>query len=680
MPISSQWAVGSWASIPWIGSGATPTSTVLLTSIIPSRVAFGATSLSLNLSLQYVIPSRIAFGSSALTQSSYVSVFLNGKLIKVLDNSLQITATLSQPTTATFGLWDPTGTIIPQVGQEVLIYLGGQRIFGGLVSQPFQTAFQAVPGLLYSGSGGGSTGGVGSATSGSGQGSGGVACADFSYLLARRYIGLYVDGVSIFPTVPFLSSIVGYIVQTYFAQDGFSYDDSDGDPGINLGPTLFNWVTGQAAFDTLSSATGWDWSVDAFKVIRFFPSTSGSGNSAFDVTDNDGNVYAESLGVEYFQSQYRNKQGVISPTASTALWSDTYSGNNPGPFLNEPQFTDGIRRNFLETYGFTAVPEVTVDGSPQVVAQLTQTGFVPTVFDWYIVQPQPGLPSFGLFQSGSGATLTSAQTLVISYPTSLSPIFWLSDFAQIAERAAIEGNSGVYEDVQQAPSTTTPQAIAQYAAGLLARYGADGIPFQVTYSTRNQKGLFPGQIQHIQVANPPLNFTGMISAVTWQDIDGQFMQLSVTVLSGQYQGNYTQFFQALITQALMAQPSAFNRYTFTVAPTIGGVSNPGITGGNFWPQTIVIQNAVELLYSITVYCPTVVSPETEFDLISIPDLNIHFRVFFPAGTNGTMAVYGQGEAAPSYVYQGQTLQILVGGAVTPVKDVTIVLTTSVAVV
>ena len=697
VPLSGTPTLSLMTKIPTrVAFGATsvafPPQDLSLTTKIPTRVAFGATSLSVGLSLLYAIPSRVAFGAAAVTHSDYVSVLLAGVDVTkyVLDNTLNITNLLSQASTASFALWDPTGTIVPQVGQNVEVYWKSIRIFGGIVSQPFQSAFQANQGHLFSGSGSASSGGVGSATTGSGSSSGGVQCSDYSALLTRRYVGFYVDGASIFPAIPFLSSIVQYIVDTYLAADGFTYDDSDGDPGTNLGPQLFNWVTAQAAFNTLSSASGWDWSVDYYKVIRFYPATSGQAPAPFNVIEDNvtgrvPTVFAESLGVEYFQNQYRNMQGIISPTASSALWSDIYSGTQIGPFPQQPQPTDGIRQVFIQSYGFTSVPEVTVNGNSQTVGQLTGSGYSPPLsdVDWYIIQPAPGLPSYGLFQNPSHAPLTSLDTLVISYQSSLSPIYWVSNPTQIAIRAAVEGNSGVYQDVEQAPSVTDPNAIAAYAAGLLARYG-NGIPFQVTYATKlpglASAPLFAGMLQQIKVTNPALNFTGLITSVTIADIDGTYLQISVTVASGEYQGNFTyqQFFASLISQAQQPQPSAFGNYVFSIAPSNPGYVNPGTTGGQ-QPGTQVVRSPAELLYSFSVYLPPT-SPAngtTAFNLVTTGSVIIA-TVTFLDGQSGNQTTYGVA-SVPIRLYVGDTLFINVGGVSANVKDAIATVVTSILV-
>jgi predicted outer membrane repeat protein len=684
-PISSFWGSASWGSIPWQGSSAPPPGTIQSISVLDINIEFGAGAVSLSISANYVLPINIEFGRGAVIEQTYISVFLNGVDIsrRVLVNSIQITDQLAQPTTASFSIWDSTASIVPQVGQQVWIYLGTQRIFGGTIDQPFQTAFQAMPGSAFLGSAGG-TAGVGSATSlstsSSGGGGGAIHCTDFSLLLSRRYAGIYFDGISS-PTPPFLIFMVQYLVANYLSGDGITYDDSNGDPGTNLGPQLFNWVTLQSAFNTLSSSTGWDFKIDPYGVLRFFPSDSGIGNAPFNISEGDGNVYAESLGVEYYRSTYRNRQGVASPSQQGQLWTDTYPPGPPGLGNQSP---DGVRTGFQEQYPFTAIPTVYVNGGQQTVAESTPSGFVlpggtpATNFQWYVVE----FPSIGLFQNtnpatGGGSPLVAGDVLVIAYPSpGPAPILWVQDDVQIAARAAIEGNSGIYEDLQQAPSVTDPAAIAAYAVGLLARYGSAGMPFQVTYSSRNQKGVFSGQLQTIATTNPPVNVTGMISSVTWNDVDGQFMELAVTVLSGEYQGNFSQFFAALVAGTSLVPPANTSTYSWLLAPTVPGVVNPGITQEEWtFPQVAVVNNGVECLLYMTVNM-AVAEPDNDDALQLLQNGTVIASVYIPPNATGPITIY----PTPGTIYltQGDVLQIHRAAGVVfpdPLKDASVIVHT-----
>ena len=650
-------------------------------------VTFGTGTLVQSLRQVYPLNIPVTFPSGAILNAiNTVTVFLDGVDITslgILINTLQIVQQLSQATTASFCLWDKNGNAVnPQVGQEVLIYHKTTRIFGGSVEQPVQTAFQALPGHLYAGSGGGpsaasgGTTGVGSATGGgvsAGGSSGGIQCTDFSALLSRRYVGQY------YPSPAFLGEVLEGIVQQYFAQDGFSFDLPDGIPDIDMGPLLFNWVTGQAAFNTISSTIGWEFTVDYYKVIRFYPPGVGTGPAPFNVADNGGNVLAESLSLEYFRSMYRNRQGVMAPTQGSYVWTDTYSTANPGPFPNEPQPPDGTRTDFLTLYPYTGLPSVLVNGAPQTVDYLENL-FV--TYPQWIGPAASGDQSQTVFQNPSGTPLSSSDVLEISYQTlGPAPIYWVQDNAQIAERAAIEGNSGIYEDVEQAPSTTDPTAIVAYAEGLLQRYGANGIPFQVNYSTLID-GLFVGMLQSVVLSNPAISLLGgLISQVSINDVDGQFLNYAVTVISANYQGNWTQFFAALVAAGQLPQPGNFTTYSWTIGPTVPGVLNPGYSNTTEpAPGVRVVANAVELVMSLSVILPVAAGAQVSFEIVAEPGDEGFVSVSFLATQSGIQTFYVP-FSSPIRLSGGTQLQVQVGGlgvGGSSVTDAVVTLVTAIA--
>ena len=101
------------------GSVIFPPQTIAATTVIPTRVAFGSGSLGVSINSLYIIPSRVAFGHGAVLQRSYISIFVNGVDVStlVLVNSVQISNSLSQPSTLNFALWDKTGTVVPAVAR-----------------------------------------------------------------------------------------------------------------------------------------------------------------------------------------------------------------------------------------------------------------------------------------------------------------------------------------------------------------------------------------------------------------------------------------------------------------------------------------------------------------------------------------------------------------------------------
>jgi hypothetical protein len=322
---------------------------------------------------------------------------------------------------------------------------------------------------------------------------------------------------------------------------------------------------------------------------------------------------------------------------------------------------------------------VLVNGAPQTVDYLENL-FV--TYPQWIGPAASGDQSQTVFQNPSGTPLSSSDVLEISYQTlGPAPIYWVQDNAQIAERAAIEGNSGIYEDVEQAPSTTDPTAIVAYAEGLLQRYGANGIPFQVNYSTLID-GLFVGMLQSVVLSNPAISLLGgLISQVSINDVDGQFLNYAVTVISANYQGNWTQFFAALVAAGQLPQPGNFTTYSWTIGPTVPGVLNPGYSNTTEpAPGVRVVANAVELVMSLSVILPVAAGAQVSFEIVAEPGDEGFVSVSFLATQSGIQTFYVP-FSSPIRLSGGTQLQVQVGGlgvGGSSVTDAVVTLVTAIA--
>lgn len=616
----------------------------------------------------YGTVSQYQAGYGGALLSSTFALFIGGadKVAVLQVGSLNVSNPLSQSSTGSFELFDKTGVYHAQTGQEVLMYHLGVRVYGGTIDEITETAFPGLPGVYSQ-----------------------ITLADFSNILDRRIINeFFAGGVSAF--TPRLVDIVGRIVSVYLVDDGISYDATDstgGLPFVAIGPQTFFGQTPRQIFNTLSNLTGWDYSVDYFKVLRFFPRSTGRGNAPFNIADGDSHVLSDvaaahggstSISIRKFRGTYRNRQYVRSSSASSATWSDTFSVAHPGPFPNSPQPPDGIRFFFVTLYGIIATPSVTVNGVGQRVISFLDIGTAPAgSWDWYWI-PQQGAPnpSPGVGQNPSNPVLTSADTLVVNYATNIPPLISVDCNAQIVIRAAIEGNSGIYADIQDVPNITDPVALATYAQGLLDRYGClDGIPSQVMYST-DTPGLFAGMLQTIQRTRPLIaSSQRQISLVTFRDIDGAFLRYQITADSGRFQANdSSQFFAQLVSAAQLPQPANRMVYNWQIAPSYAGITNPG-AGGGVQLQVRVITNPWEVFqYLVVSFNDTPTSDGT-------------INIFENGNTTGSF-VYPKGQTSPMVFYYGSSntkfaagtqLQVFLGGGFAGMKDGDVSLVTSVIV-
>jgi hypothetical protein len=633
--------------------------TIVGSSGRPSSRAFGGPGLigSTNQIVgSYGRPSSRAFGTGAtITEKPFTLIVAGQDVTKQMRvNTLDIVNSISQISTAAFTLGGQTKTgplLTYQVGDPVYIYQGTTRIFGGTIDSCYNT-FLGVDSTegpnLYQ-----------------------ITCSDFSEILDRRYVAAqYNQSGDVFDLV----AIVTDIVDTYLLQDGITYDASSGNNEslAGFGVVTFSWITARQAFQQLADLVNWDFSVDYYGVLRFFPSDDGSGLAPYNIADNDGNWESNPpMTVQQYRTNYRNKQGVQSSSQTTALWTDTFSTVDPGPYPSSPQAPDGLRRFFVTLYEIQQTPYVYVNGgSPQVCVPVDQIGSLgPDAWQWYYI---PG--SFGVQQNPAQPVLTSGDVLTVQYQGPLPPIIWVECAEQIAIRAAIEGNSGVYEDVESVTGITDPNELIAYAQGLLNRYGClNGMPVEVIYTTHNPLPLFAGMVQNISVTNPSVPSAGFILVqVEIKDVDGKFLRTTVTADSGMYQLSSGAYYQALVNRGQLAQPSNRNTYTWQLSPTIPGQTNPGLGTGTINPiQGILASSEVPLYFTITF--PSLLAgpsgPNVQMQLNGAVYGN---SLVIPL-TPGTYAVYFPTQAFP----QGTSLQPLFGGGPSGITDGVLTLVTSV---
>lgn len=579
------------------------------------------------------------------------TLFINGvdRTSLMLVNTLSGTNPLSQVSTCNFALRDSTNTFHPTVGMDVQIYSNTTKIFGGTIDESTETAYQARKDIRAD-----------------------VKCSDYSAILDRRIVGAFYTGFS-------MSSIVADLVFKYLSGDGITYSVLDGDPGTTLGDQLFNWVTARQAFNQLSAATGWDFNVDYNKVLRFFPKASALGSAPFNIADNDGNVLAvgesagttESASIRVYRGNYRNRQYVRSSNLAGSLWQDTFSAAIPGPYPSNKQPTGGGRIFFVTLFQLEALPVVTLNGSAQRVIPLASVaGAAAGSYDYYYI---PG--GYGVVAAVAPAAGT---TLIVNYQARISPVTVVVCAAEVAARGSAEGNSGYYDDVQDAPNITDPTAITNYATALLNRYGCtNGIPSQVMYATIKD-GLFAGQLQTINLTQPLVNSaTYLISNVTWKDVDKDHIEYQVTCDVGQYLGDsYTQFFAALVNRGQMPQPGTIQQYAQTIAPNGSG----GISGGFQFPWNFVCQNQVEVVQYLSVVCR--VGPSTGNPFVQLViNTNGSIGLTIPKGTAGGVELRAYPTpGVPIVLHAGDYLQIQHSGDNdSAIADVMVTLVTSIAV-
>lgn len=167
---------------------------------------------------------------------------------------------------------------------------------------------------------------------------------------------------------------------------------------------------------------------------------------------------------------YRNRQTILGALTITATQLEFSVG-------------DGQTRTFPVGYGINQIITITLNGVTQTIGQKGQTGFQ---FYWGYNDPH-------VIQDVSQPVLQSTDLLEVEYTGLISATVTVDDTTEQARVAALEGGSGIVEDVedhsQDSPQLTTAQAI-DLAQSLLNRYAIAGRQL-IFDTTRN--GLDLGQ-------------------------------------------------------------------------------------------------------------------------------------------------------------------------------------------
>lgn len=173
------------------------------------------------------------------------------------------------------------------------------------------------------------------------------------------------------------------------------------------------------------------------------------------------------------------------------------------------------------------------------------------------------LASLPAGSSGSTPTslpLSSAWFLQVQYTRFAGDIIQVEDTALVAERAAIEGGSGKYQQFVSATSELSNALGLQAAQQALAAYKT--LPVEFTFDTLIP-GLFPGQYLTIAFDDNPVGISTLMNG-NWliQEVSGALMptnpwmdqsivpsgghyRYSVTVISAAVIGSYLDFWQGL---------------------------------------------------------------------------------------------------------------------------------------
>ena len=348
-----------------------------------------------------------------------------------------------------------------------------------------------------------------------------IKCIDNHYLVDKRMAAeIYLDKTAFF--------IVNDLIINYLAAEGITAGT------IQAGPTfdsvIINYQSISKIMDLLAEKSGFIWYVDMAKGLHFGERSTTAAPFTIDSGDIIRELQMQSQLTESNPS-YRNTQYLRGGKALTPL-----------PSLVETFTGDGVNVAFTVGYPIAKVPAVTVNA---VVQSIGIKG-VDVGKQCYWSKGDPVI----VFVAAPAAV-----AVVITYRGEYSLFVLTSDNVAINTLKAIEGGSGIVENMGDDPSTSTRDDALDAAIAKLDRFGITGKQFSFPIRVW---GLQPGQMVTVTYADYDLTAAELlVESVEVTEIASNELRYRINAIEGPDLGDWTGFFKQLAD----AKDDILNRLT-----------------------------------------------------------------------------------------------------------------------
>ena len=218
----------------------------------------------------------------------------------------------------------------PTIGDEVVVYDGALKIFGGIVIK--KEASIVSNGIV-------------------------------EYRITSKDYSQIMDGKLVFKE--YTNKTIQYIITDLvtFMPVGFTANNlATTISGIVITNIIFNYEHPSKCLTTLANLIGCDWYVDAFKVVHFFEKSVGE-TAPFAITDSNGKYIADTLSIKEEISQTRNVIYVRGGEYAGEVRTDKVGTG------------DGVTKIFKLPYRYDTTPVVTtVSGTHTVGVDFLDSG------------------------------------------------------------------------------------------------------------------------------------------------------------------------------------------------------------------------------------------------------------------------------------------------------------------
>lgn len=651
------------------GSGGSVSNVIHGSAGIPSAEHFGSGGKVISVIAGVIgIPSEEKFGLSGFVLGppgvgTNFKVFAGGSnQANILAGSIQVSRQMNFAGTAGLMLWDEGGTLLPAVGEEVVFFYwtgtAWVKYFGGSVDETDLAKYQ-------------STDNPTGQASEIGKRFWTIKCVDYAKALARRLVVKSYSQAN-FGT---LNSILQDLSDTYLAPEGIHWVPGV-DPGITIPDTNFNFQALNSVLDTLASITNLNWLVDWDRNFYMSDTPAPLSDTPFDITSTSNN--ARNFNVTRSRGLYRNRQYIDSDTGAPSnsitktydlidVHEVPYNVIANGLALIDRQY-DGLVQNIQDIkLNGTSIPFSTIaqQSAPGYDASQFKMGQVFSAdrlaFYWNLFTFPADIPSPG-------------DTITITFTTNqvFSNLTFVENPTEIAARKAIEGGSGLYEDVFKVNGISDTAALLTLAQSLLDKFGV--MALEVDYET-DVFGLECGSQQNVtlekfDISTPtPLR----VESIDSHEMDTLILRNTVKVSNRVQQLDAMSAINRLIKKLQQQVPQQTQPISFNLAETIQGLTNPGlIVGTNLTTEYIVTQLFTCKNVQISFKTPPVgasITIDILVNGVSIMEFPMHYSVL------GGVQEYTFFANVPQVLRKGQKISINVNsvGTIQPGQDGTVMI-------
>lgn len=292
--------------------------------------------------------------------------------------------------------------------------------------------------------------------------------------------------------------------------------------GVPITLAVFDREPMFQAIDSLARVSDYVTYVDPSAQLQFVPRTTYSAPITFAAPHVLSSRKISFPTFRYTRQDYANQ--VFARLADvSALSLVNFTGNS-------------IKRQFFLAFPVREIGSVSVNSTPQVVEPYGSSDPA----DWYYI---PG--GHWIIQAAGGATLTSSQTLSVSYKGYFLDVVDAFDSGEWLVRAGIEGGSGIHERIVDAGTLDSTGAQQLANSELAIR---KSVAIELTFDT-DTHGCQPSQLFSVNRSDFGVNTSFMIDQVVARDIEMAYIRYSITALSGTRLGDWFATYQQFLAGA-----------------------------------------------------------------------------------------------------------------------------------